>query len=64
MAKVWFITGATRGFGIEFAKAALRAGDNVVATGRRAQSVTDALGSDAARVLPLDLDVTDTVFRQ
>ncbi|MBE9159889.1 SDR family NAD(P)-dependent oxidoreductase [Nodosilinea sp. LEGE 06152] len=34
MQKVWFITGASRGFGLEIAKAALAAGDQVVATVR------------------------------
>ena len=33
--KVWFITGAGRGMGVDFAKAALAAGHAVVATGRR-----------------------------
>ena len=32
--KVWFITGAGRGMGVDFAKAALAAGHAVVATGR------------------------------
>ena len=35
MAKTWLITGSTRGFGLELAKAALDGGDNVVATARR-----------------------------
>ena len=64
MAKVWFITGASRGFGVEFAKAAMRAGDNVVATGRKAQSVNAALGSNSAQLLSLDLDVTDSAQAQ
>ncbi len=32
--KVWFITGAGRGMGVDIAKAALAAGHKVVATGR------------------------------
>lgn len=60
MAKVWFITGASRGLGVEFAKAALRAGDHVVATGRKAESVKDALGADTPQLLSLGLDVTDS----
>jgi 3-oxoacyl-[acyl-carrier protein] reductase len=59
MAKVWLITGASRGFGVEFAKAAMRAGDQVVATGRNLQSVNDALGPNSAQLLSLELDVTD-----
>jgi len=42
MSKVWFITGATRGIGADIAKAALAAGDKVVATGRQKESVTRA----------------------
>src|SRR5881396_2273334 len=42
--KVWFITGAGRGMGVEFVKAALAAGDAVVATGRDPDAVTDAVG--------------------
>jgi NAD(P)-dependent dehydrogenase (short-subunit alcohol dehydrogenase family) len=59
MPQVWFITGASRGFGVEFTKAALRAGDRVVATGRRVSAVHEALGPDTAELLCLDLDVTD-----
>jgi NAD(P)-dependent dehydrogenase (short-subunit alcohol dehydrogenase family) len=43
--KVWFITGATRGLGAEIAKAALAAGNQVVATGRKPEAVTEALGT-------------------
>jgi NAD(P)-dependent dehydrogenase (short-subunit alcohol dehydrogenase family) len=59
MSKVWFITGASRGLGVEFAKAALRAGDRVVATGRKAAAVRDAVGTDSDRLLAVSLDVTD-----
>jgi short-subunit dehydrogenase len=55
--KVWFITGASRGLGKEFAKTALEAGDHVVATSRSAESVSDALGT-SDRLLALSLDVT------
>ncbi|HVY82158.1 MAG TPA: oxidoreductase [Steroidobacteraceae bacterium] len=58
MAKVWFITGASRGLGVEFAKAAMRAGDRVVATGRQASAVNHALGPNSAQLLAIDLDVT------
>jgi NAD(P)-dependent dehydrogenase (short-subunit alcohol dehydrogenase family) len=43
MGKVWFITGAGRGMGVEFAKAALAAGHKVVATGRNTDKVAEAL---------------------
>lgn len=59
MSKVWFITGASRGFGVEFARAALRAGNRVVATGRKASAVREAVGQDSAQLLAVDLDVTD-----
>ena len=38
--KVWFITGAGRGLGVDIAKAALAAGHAVVATARNAERVT------------------------
>lgn len=38
--KVWFITGAGRGMGVEIAKAALAAGHSVVATGRNSETVS------------------------
>lgn len=56
--KTWFITGASRGFGLRIAKLALEQGDNVVATARRAEAVIDALGN-CERLLALPLDVTD-----
>lgn len=40
---VWFITGASRGFGLEIAKVALERGDSVVASARNPQAVLDAL---------------------
>jgi NAD(P)-dependent dehydrogenase (short-subunit alcohol dehydrogenase family) len=57
--KTWFITGASRGFGVHFAKAAMRAGDRVVAAGRRRASVNDSVGPDSERLLSVELDVTD-----
>jgi NAD(P)-dependent dehydrogenase (short-subunit alcohol dehydrogenase family) len=57
MSKVWFITGASRGFGVLMAKDALARGDSVVATARNPQSVTDALG-EHPNLLALRLDVT------
>jgi NAD(P)-dependent dehydrogenase (short-subunit alcohol dehydrogenase family) len=57
MSKVYLITGAARGLGVDLAKAALAAGHDVVATARQADKVTRALGSDD-RILPIKLDVT------
>jgi len=55
--KVWLITGAGRGMGIEIAKAALTAGHKVVATGRNTDKVAKALGK-ADDLLIVKLDVT------
>src|SRR5215218_4653327 len=55
--KVWFITGAGRGMGVDIAKAALAAGYKVVATGRNTESVAKALG-EAENLLIVKLDVT------
>ncbi len=54
---VWFITGAGRGMGVEIAKAALAAGDAVVATGRDTDRVEKAVGK-AGDLLVVKLDVT------
>ena len=59
MSKTWFITGASRGLGVDIAKAALAAGDRVVATGRQRSQVADSLGPDNDRLLSLALDVGD-----
>jgi NAD(P)-dependent dehydrogenase (short-subunit alcohol dehydrogenase family) len=56
--KIWFITGAGRGLGVDITKAALTAGHAVVATARNAESVTKALG-EHDDLLPVDLDVTE-----
>jgi len=45
--KVWLVTGAGRGMGVDLAKAALAAGHAVVATGRSADTVKKALGEHA-----------------
>jgi NAD(P)-dependent dehydrogenase (short-subunit alcohol dehydrogenase family) len=55
--KVWFITGAGRGMGVEIAQAALAAGDAVVATGRNTEQVAEALGA-AEDLLVATLDIT------
>jgi len=55
--KTWFITGAGRGMGVDFAKAALAAGHNVVATGRNPDAVREAL-DPADDLLAVKLDVT------
>jgi NAD(P)-dependent dehydrogenase (short-subunit alcohol dehydrogenase family) len=55
--RVWFITGAGRGMGVDFAKAALAAGNAVVATGRNTDTVRTAVG-EAEDLLVERLDVT------
>lgn len=60
MSKVWFITGAGSGIGASVAKAALKAGDRVVATGRNVEKVRSALKDVAGGNLEvLKLDVAD-----
>jgi len=57
--KVWFITGAARGIGLEILKAVLETGDNVVATVRSsAESLADKLGNPENLQVVL-LDITD-----
>ena len=55
---VWFITGASRGFGLEIARAALQRGDAVVAAARDPHVVERALGQ-REQLLTVELDVTD-----
>jgi NAD(P)-dependent dehydrogenase (short-subunit alcohol dehydrogenase family) len=57
--KVWFITGAGRGMGVDIAKAALAAGHAVVATGRNPAAVAKAIGA-SKDLLAVKLDVTST----
>lgn len=56
--KVWFITGTSRGFGREWAKAALERGDSVAATARDTTALAGLVEEFGERVLPLTLDVT------
>lgn len=57
--RVWFITGASQGLGLEIARAALAAGDAVVATSRDANRALAALGGRQAQLLVLPLDLHD-----
>ncbi|MBO9200479.1 MULTISPECIES: oxidoreductase [Niastella] len=57
--KVWFITGASRGFGLEIAKAALRAGDYVVRGIRSKTDQLSAILSDPNGLMVVKLDVTN-----
>nr|WP_298690827.1 oxidoreductase [uncultured Dongia sp.] len=55
--KVWFITGASRGFGALITQEALAAGDKVVATARDPKTITDKIGAHP-NLLAVKLDVT------
>ncbi len=60
MAKVWFITGTSRGFGREWAEAALERGDRVAGTARDLSTLDELVKQIPLRpFLPLQLDVTD-----
>jgi len=56
--KVWLITGAGRGMGLDIAKAALKAGNKVVATGRNPEKVAKAIGA-FDNLLVVKLDITN-----
>ncbi len=55
--KIWFITGTSRGFGREWAKAALARGDKVAAIARNTDALTDLTSQYGKNILPIKLDV-------
>jgi NAD(P)-dependent dehydrogenase (short-subunit alcohol dehydrogenase family) len=57
--KVWLITGAGRGMGVDITKAALAAGHKVVATGRNTDKVANAIGVSSDNLFIVKLDVTN-----
>jgi NAD(P)-dependent dehydrogenase (short-subunit alcohol dehydrogenase family) len=57
--QTWFITGSSRGFGRALTEAALAVGDQVVATARRPETLTDLVEIHGDAVLAVALDVTD-----
>lgn len=59
MSKIWFITGASRGFGREWTEAALERGDSVAATARRLETLKDLTEKYPDTFLGLQLDVDD-----
>jgi NAD(P)-dependent dehydrogenase (short-subunit alcohol dehydrogenase family) len=61
--KIWFVTGAGRGMGVDIARAALAAGHAVVATGRNPERVNSAVGAHDD-LLTVALDVTDPASAQ
>ena len=62
--KVWFITGASRGFGRVWTEAALKRGDRVVATARNPETLGELVSvyGDAVLALPLEVTDRDAVF--
>lgn len=56
--KVWFITGASKGMGLEISKAVLNNGDKVIATSRNAETLLEKIGDYKDNLLPLKLDIT------
>ena len=59
MKKIWFITGAGRGFGRIWTEAALRRGDSVIATARNPDKLADLVEQFEKNILPIKLDVCD-----
>ena len=57
---VWFITGAARGFGVEITRQALGRGDQVVATARHPETITQKVPDAGDALLAVPLDVTST----
>jgi len=57
--KVWFITGASKGMGLETAKLVLANGDKLVATSRNVNELMSSLGEASENFLPLALDITN-----
>ncbi|RSM70857.1 short-chain dehydrogenase/reductase [Actinoplanes sp. ATCC 53533] len=59
MSKVWFVTGSSKGFGRQFVEGALDRGDQVAATARNTDTLSDLVAKYGDAVLPLQVDVTD-----
>jgi NAD(P)-dependent dehydrogenase (short-subunit alcohol dehydrogenase family) len=59
MSRTWLITGSSAGFGQALARAALAAGDNVVASARRVEALDSLVATAPDRALAVGLDVTD-----
>jgi NAD(P)-dependent dehydrogenase (short-subunit alcohol dehydrogenase family) len=58
---VYFVTGASRGIGLEIVAHALKEGHQVVATARQSGSIGERLGEASDNLLSVDVDVTDQV---
>lgn len=55
----WFVTGASQGLGLALVKKLLQAGHQVAATSRHLPALADAVGTDSAAFLPLQVDLAD-----
>lgn len=64
MSKVWFITGASSGFGKELAKLVLAKGDIAIITARRLEPLEEITSAYGEQALAIQLDVTNTEARQ
>jgi NAD(P)-dependent dehydrogenase (short-subunit alcohol dehydrogenase family) len=62
--RIWFITGASSGFGKALAEAVLGRGDIVVVAARRREALESLAAAEESRVLPISLDVTDSDARK
>ncbi|QVN22988.1 SDR family oxidoreductase [Burkholderia pyrrocinia] len=58
-AKIWFVTGASKGVGQRLVRQLVARGDRVAATSRTVASLTEAIGPVSAQFLPLQVDLTD-----
>src|SRR5580704_8714579 len=58
--KVWFITGASSGIGLEISNSALKAGNKVIATGRDTEKLSKSTGTPSANLLVAKMDVTNS----
>ena len=61
--RVWFITGASTGFGRLLAEQVLAKGDKVVATARKPEQIADLTHNHPEQALTLALDVTDRTMQ-
>src|SRR6185312_3327751 len=59
MSRIWFVTGASSGFGRAITEAALAEGETVVAAVRRPEALDDLVAAHADLIDPIALDVTD-----
>lgn len=57
--KVWFITGASKGMGLEITKAVLKSGDKVIATSRNTDALLEKIEEHQENMFPIKLDITN-----